>query len=340
MQPYLKYLVLSGGIFVFSCGAEETLSEQVQVLELKNGDRITAVIISQTESSIEARTRFGTITIPLDEIEKQTAIESVSEPEPTSAEESPAEEAPAEEAATPSEVPPVEGEIVQEEQLSFAKKFFANLGGEVQLGLDAGFGASDYMNYYGRLDVTHGQDRWKNIWHGMLTYGKNKGEVSADKLDSSYRLEYDVTADKFFVYFEPTGGYDTVREIDYYYTAGAGLGYHILKKEKISLDFSTGGSYQSYHYENEPTRDDMYIDFEERFSWAIAKDLNFNQKLTFSPQVDDWSVYRATLEAGLSWGFYKNMTFNLTLIDKYDSRPSEGIDKNDMQLVSSIGLKF
>ena len=113
-----------------------------------------------------------------------------------------------------------------------------------------------------------------------------------------------------------------------------------MKKEKISLDFSTGGSYQSYHYENEPTRDDMYIDFEERFSWAIAKDLNFNQKLTFSPQVDDWSVYRATLEAGLSWGFYKNMTFNLTLIDKYDSRPSEGIDKNDMQLVSSIGLKF
>ena len=77
--------------------------------------------------------------------------------------------------------------------------------------------------------------------------------------------------------------------------------------------------------------------------WDLAdaiKDLNFVQKLTFSPKAEDWSVFRMVFEAGVSWAFYKNMTFNFTLIDKYDSHPAKNIDKNDLQLVSSIGLKF
>ena len=73
------------------------------------------------------------------------------------------------------------------------------------------------------------------MWDGKLTYGKNKGEPSADK---RYILPsgYDAIPNKLFIYGQPTGGYDNIRDIDYYYTIGGGLGYHILKKDNMALD--------------------------------------------------------------------------------------------------------
>lgn len=335
MKPYFKHLVLAG---VAICSASFYANDAPpQVFQLKNGDRITGIIQTQSETEVVALTAFGsTITLPLDQIVSRTPVVVEGD--------LPEVEVPA---PAPEVVPAPEAvaeavEAIEEptEPVTFVGKFFSNFGGELQFGLDAGYGASDYMNYFGRVKANHGFERWKSMWDGKLTYGKNKGEPSADKLDTSYRLEYDAIPNKLFIYGQPTGGYDNIRDIDYYYTIGGGLGYHILKKDNMALDASAGASYQSYHYATEKTRNDLFIDFGESFTWEIVKDLNFVQKLTFSPKAEDWNVYRMILEAGVSWAFYKNMTFNFTLIDKYDSHPAKGIDKNDLQLVSSIGLKF
>ena len=333
MQSYLKVLVLAGIL----TGAASVLAEDAvpQIFELKNGDRITATVQSQSETNMVVLTPFGgTLTLPLDQITKQSPLPS---PEEIAAEAEKAAKAEAEKAAEAADAEVEEAKKIPD---TFLGKFFSNLAGEVQLGMDAGYGASDYMNYYGRVKASHGVERWKSLWDGKLTYGKNKGVVSADKLDTSYRLEFDAIQDKLFLYGEPTGGYDTIRNIDYYYTIGGGLGYHILKKDNVVFDASAGVSHQSYHYSNEGTRNGLYVDLGESLTWEIIKDPKFLEKLTYSPKANDWNVYRITFETGLSWGFYKNMTFNFTLIEKYDSRPAAGVDHNDLQLVSSIGLKF
>ena len=333
MQSYFKVLVLAGIL----TGAASVLAEDAvpQIFVLKNGDRITATVQSQSETNMVVLTPFGgTLSLPLDQITSQAPAPSPEEAE--------AEAAKAAEEAKAKAAEAADAEVEEAKKIpdTFLGKFFSNLTGEVQLGLDAGYGASDYMNYYGRVKASHGVERWKSLWDAKLTYGKNKGVVSADKLDTSYRLEFDAIQDKLFLYGEPTGGYDTIRNIDYYYTIGGGLGYHILKKDNVVFDASAGLSHQSYHYAREGTRNGLYVDLGESLTWEIVKDLKFLEKLTYSPKANDWNVYRITFETGLSWGFYKNMTFNFTLIEKYDSRPAAGVDHNDLQLVSSIGLKF
>lgn len=350
MKSYFKHLVLAG---VTVCSASLYANDAPpMIFHLKNGDRITAIPQIRTETNLVVLTAFGsTITLPLDQIVSRTTLPLLTETTPAVETPAPAEVpvpaeapaptlAPAPEAAPDAAADAAKAVKEKTEPVTFVGKFFSNFAGEVQVGMDAGYGASDYMNYYGRVKASHGFERWKSMWDGKLTYGKNKGDLSADKLDTSYRLEYDAIPKKLFVYGEPTGGYDNIREIDYYYTIGGGLGYHILKKDNMALDASAGASFQSYHYAMEDARNDMYIDFGESYTWEIVKDLNFVQKLTFSPKAEDWSVFRMVFEAGVSWAFYKNMTFNFTLIDKYDSHPAKNIDKNDLQLVSSIGLKF
>lgn len=352
MQPIWLSSILAVAVFItnmnckyqsvllatFMCAATAVAQENApasQILELKNGDRITVTVQSQTEGEIVVVTPFGNMTIPMEQVLKLSPVPSAE-----------AEAAPAEPEVTATPAPTDAAEAAEaaeetkQEPTTFAGKMFSNFAGEFQVGLDAGSGASDYLNYFGRLHATHGYDRWNNIWDGKLTYGKNKGEIAANKLDTSYRLEYDAIKDKLFLYGEPTGGYDKIREIDYFYTIGGGLGYHVLKTDKMALNFSAGASYQYYKYQIEGGTGDMFIDFGEDFAWEIIKDLKFVEKFTISPKAKDWNVFRFTLEAGLSWAFYKNMSFNFTAIDKYESHPAASVDKNDLQIVTSIGIKF
>jgi len=330
------------GVLAFSSylWAEDAAPE---VFLLKNGDKITAIQQTVTETNIVVLTSFGAnLTIPLDQIVERSP--AVVDPEDT-AEKVPAPvEEPKTEAATPTSAPEATEAVVEEKKVpeTFAGKFFSNFKPELQFGLEAGSGASDYLNYYGRVHATHGFERWNNIWDAKLTYGKNRGEIASDKLDTSYRLEYDVIQDKLFAYGNPTGGYDNVRAIDYFYTVGAGLGYHILKNAKTTLNFSAGASYQSYKYNGEDDlRDAMYVDFGENFTWNIVKNLDFVESVTFSPKAQDFAVFRVNFEAGLKWTFNKYINLNFTFIDKYDSHPAVTVsDKNDIQIVTSLGVKF
>jgi putative salt-induced outer membrane protein YdiY len=347
MKSYFKHLVLAG---VTVCSASLYANDAPpMIFHLKNGDRITAIPQIRTETNLVVLTAFGsTITLPLDQIVSRTTLPLLTETAPAVETPAPAEVPVPAEAPAPTPAPEAApdaaadaAKVVEEktEPVTFVGKFFSNFAGEVQVGMDAGYGASDYMNYYGRVKAATVLSAGKQC-DGKLTYGKNKGELSADKLDTSYRLEYDAIPKKLFVMgSRPAATIISAKSI-YYYTVGGGLGYHLLKKDNMALDASAGASFQSYHYAMEDARNDMYIDFGENYTWEIVKDLNFVQKLTFSPQAEDWSVFRMVFEAGVSWAFYKNMTFNFTLIDKYDSHPAKNIDKNDLQLVSSIGLKF
>ena len=96
MQSYLKVLVLAGIL----TGAASVLAEDAvpQIFELKNGDRITATVQSQSETIMVVLTPFGgTLTLPMDQITKQSPLPS---PEEIAAEAEKAAKAEAEKAAT------------------------------------------------------------------------------------------------------------------------------------------------------------------------------------------------------------------------------------------------
>jgi hypothetical protein len=60
----------------------------------------------------------------------------------------------------------------------------------------------------------------------------------------------------------------------------------------------------------------------------------------YTPQWDDVSQFKIRGEANLRYWLLNNLSLNLTVIDLYDTRVATGIDENDLQIRSSIGVKF
>ena len=72
----------------------------------------------------------------------------------------------------------------------------------------------------------------------------------------------------------------------------------------------------------------------------ITPRLGFDEKLEYFPRIDDPGEYRFRFEANLRYAMLQNIFFNLSVIDIYDSLPANGVMKNDLQIRSSVGVKF
>jgi len=65
-----------------------------------------------------------------------------------------------------------------------------------------------------------------------------------------------------------------------------------------------------------------------------------DEKFEFFPRVDEWEKYRLRFESNLRYALLANLSFVVTVLDQYDTQPALTVTKNDLQLRSSISLKF
>jgi hypothetical protein len=98
-------------------------------------------------------------------------------------------------------------------------------------------------------------------------------------------------------------------------------------------------NYQVQHLKNSPDTEQFYYRFAEDFTWKFSKTLTFDEKFEFFPKID-FGDYRFRFEANLHYWLLENLSFNLTMLDLYDTQSAIGVDKNDLQIRSSIGVKF
>jgi hypothetical protein len=54
----------------------------------------------------------------------------------------------------------------------------------------------------------------------------------------------------------------------------------------------------------------------------------------------DFSEYRFRFECNLRYWLWENLSFNLNILDTYDTQTAKDVGRNDLQIRSSIGVKF
>ena len=86
--------------------------------------------------------------------------------------------------------------------------------------------------------------------------------------------------------------------------------------------------------------DTVYYRFAELCKWTITPKFSLDQKLEYFPQWDDVSEYKLRFEANLRYWLRSNLSINFTVINLYDTRVALGVEPNDLQIRSSIGVKF
>jgi putative salt-induced outer membrane protein YdiY len=293
---------------------------QEVILHLRNGDRVSGFITSETTNRVVLTNAWSAgITVPQSDIVRREPVARVALA-PTNAV-----------AAVPPK--PALTNVV-------GPKPGILLSGEVQLGVDLGFSEKNRQLYTGRAKMTLGYHRLRNLFDYSFSYGKTEGIVSANRMDGSVKTDYDLTS-RLYVYNLAGAGYDEIRKIESRYETGPGLGYQLVKRTNFLFKTEAGINYQAQYFTDDTQSEMFFYRFAEEGLWKINHRLTFDEKFEFFPEVEDFTGgYRFRFESNLRYALVNYLFFTLTVMDQYDTEPPAGVGPNDLQVRSTLGVKF
>ena len=351
-----RWLWLLAFLFAFGPAA---LAAPV-VITLRNGDRITGEIRSENADRVVLKSPLaGTIKIPKSEISKRDSLApvppsgtaAVPVASPTQPAVAPKPASPAVAAApAPAGKPPLSvtnapsptlGTTVRSWLPEWMVPYTTNWHGSVQLGMDLGFGTADRQTFYGNAYANHAYNRVRNNAEYHVAYGTLNGRESANRMNGRIKTDYDFgTKRRTYAYHTGGVGYDEIRRVDMEFDEGVGLGYKIIQRPKFNLNGELGGQYQNINFLTAQDRSYLSIRVAENLSWQVSPKLQVTQRLTFLPNVEEFSDYRVRFELSASYPLFKRVTISFNAIEMFDSAPPAGVDKNDLTVQSTIGLNF
>jgi putative salt-induced outer membrane protein YdiY len=158
-------------------------------------------------------------------------------------------------------------------------------------------------------------------------------------MDGFWKVDYELGR-RFYLYGISGAGYDQVRKIDLRYEVGPGVGYHLVKHPRFVLNTEVGADYQVQNISNDSSTELFFLRLAENFTWRLNSKITLDEKFEFFPHVEDIDIYRFRFETNFRYQLLSNLALNLTVADQYDSQPADAVTKNDLQVRSSVGVKF
>jgi hypothetical protein len=319
------------------------------ILHLRNGDRIAGTILSENTNQVTLSNAWtSALSVPLAQIESREIPAPKTNAAPATAV-SAAKPAPA---ATPTNavdatLRPVKLLAVPAPPPKTNPSWFKrHIKGDASVGSDLLFGSADREIYFGRFSLTYSQpyqsdpkEFFRDILSYNAEYGKTAGVLSANHMEGSSKTDFDLSR-KVYAYNLGGAGYDEIRKIDLHYEIGPGVGWHALTFTNFVLNFETGGNYQRDDRSDNTVTKNFYYRLAEDYTWKINHSMNMKEKFEFFPQAENLGQYRARFESTLSYALLLHLSLDLTVLDTYDTQPAAGVDRNELQIRTSLGVKF
>lgn len=163
-------------------------------------------------------------------------------------------------------------------------------------------------------------------------------ERSADQQRGGVLYNRDFNAHKFGF-----GSLDLERnkliQLDLRSVVAAGVGYHLIKRDDLTFDISTGPAYNREQYSTQ-TRDATEWLLAEESTQQVTPTVSFRQRISFYPNLSDTGEYRAVLDAGVVFKVNSRWNATVTLNNRYQSNPLPGVKTNDFLFVTGIQYMF
>ena len=188
-------------------------------------------------------------------------------------------------------------------------------------------------------------DKWALT--GAAQYARSAGATTANHVGGSTIYSSDFTP-QWFGFGELDLLHDLPSDLALRTTLGSGIGYHVVKKPDQSFDLLAGLAYTMDRYRHEQvvqdeTRrryDHAELLFAEESNNKLSDTTTFKQKLTVYPNLRDTGDVRTVFDAGLSVAMTRQLALTATLSHRYDSRPGQGLGRNDTLFVTGVSLRF
>jgi hypothetical protein len=167
------------------------------------------------------------------------------------------------------------------------------------------------------------------------------GQKSADQFKAGVDYSSNFSGKNSW-YVRDEGGFDRIKDIQFYDVAAFGLGYDLIKAAKETLTGRLGLSFRNENYRNPLTPDVNAAGLDVGINHSLTFDsAQLVNRVSYVPSFDDFSNFRLTHESFLELPIAASQwKLRLGINNDYNSKPGKGVDKLDTGYFTRLVLSW
>lgn len=214
--------------------------------------------------------------------------------------------------------------------------------GSLGAGATASSGNSESITYTVNADIVKQTEQDKISGYGQAVYGKRKVDSETERTSDLLRgggLYNRDFSERSFGFGSVDLERNKLIDLKLRSVVAGGVGYHVIKKEGLTFDISTGPAYNRERYSS-GTRDAMEWLVAEESTHTISPTTSFRQRVAYYANLRDAGEYRFVVDAGVVLKINSKWNATATLNNRYQSNPLPGVKSNDLLFVTGVQYVF
>lgn len=141
--------------------------------------------------------------------------------------------------------------------------------------------------------------------------------------------------ERLYALFQVTALYDAIASIAYRVVGGPGLGYYLVKRSTQAMALELG---VAYLVERVDDISDQQVLFRiaQRYQYEFSAGSKVWQSVEYLPQASDFTASLVNAEVGAQSQINSSVSMRVVLQNRYDSRPADDRDENDLTLTAAL----
>lgn len=250
-------------------------------------------------------------------------------------------------------VAPKEVSVIRskEEQVKFeadarrtnAKGIFAFWSGTVDMGFSMTSGNSDTRSFSGGFKGIREtpKNRLSAYANALQVRNFSTGTVRITAQSVWWGARYDADIKrKWFGFASSDFEYNKPQKLDLRTVLGGGIGYHAVKGDKASLDFTFGGTNNRESFSTGLSRNSAELLIGQDLKMRINNRARLTNRFNVYPNLSNSGAVRALLDASLQTDLNSWLGWHVTIGNRYNNRPVTATEKNDFLMSTGLRVSF
>jgi putative salt-induced outer membrane protein YdiY len=134
--------------------------------------------------------------------------------------------------------------------------------------------------------------------------------------------------------------YDRFQNLDLRVVFGGGVGFHAIKTDRHVLDLLGGADYNHSKFSTPFTRNSAELYWGNNYSLKLNAATSLVQSFRMFNDLTHTGTIRSNFDIGASTKLSKWLTWNVSVSDRYLSKPAPGRKTNDILYTTGLGITF
>lgn len=208
----------------------------------------------------------------------------------------------------------------------------------IDIGASTASGNSDSLRYNGALSGSKETDKNYYFLKAAGRYGESDGEKDAESATGEAKLQHKLT-ERAYAALDGNVFHDRIADLSYRARGSLSLGRHFIWTDRTVLSAEFGPGYVAEKKGGEQEgfmagRAAQYLEF------LLTDRLQVWQSVEFVQNLEDSTVYFANAEVGFETVLFPDLSLRFTVEDRYDSRPADDKESNDLLTTTALSWSF